>query len=437
LQEAFKAMTVGPQPRPGFISLRTMCQFRKEKTCLRALNTAMVGAVTHHQVTSGSQEAANRAKDKCRHYAERTQMQQGPICSHIFGRVLDDATNSYKFFWTQSLLSVAHTKGDQPVSVREMIARTLAAAWHTVLLFKLSLGRNDKLRDAISKVQRENGLAVRERYPLVLHAIMEAPVLNELADRLSRYVPTRFLTPWFESDLQGLPDHQKDERICSLAAEAFKQPGSVPYVLEWQGDGAFLRIDPIWRDWMRENAVILGAFADQRLTQFLQSRNPGVPGIHLKLRAPTKRDMTRGRAFWKAVAKAMVEHSENLEIRDIYSGLRLGSNFDIDHFLPWSFVVHDQLWNLVPVSQSTNSAKSDCLPDLQRYLPAFAALHREALHALQANPSLLADHVEFFSEDLATLLQKDVDWFKERYAEKLRPLSELARLQGFRAAWTL
>ena len=130
-------------------------------------------------------------------------MQQPPIGTHLFGRVLDDTTNSYKFFWTQSLLSIAHTKGDQPVSVREMIARMLASAWHTVLLFKLSLGRNDKLQDAILAVQRENCLAVGERYPVVLDAILESPVLNELVDRLSRYVPTRFLTPWFELDLQG------------------------------------------------------------------------------------------------------------------------------------------------------------------------------------------------------------------------------------------
>ena len=45
-------------------------------------------------------------------------------------------------------------------------------------------------------------------------------------------------------------------------------------------------------------------------------------------------------------------------------------SYSLDHFLPWKFVLHDQLWNPIPVSRSANSSKSDSLPSL-RYLEPF------------------------------------------------------------------
>lgn len=38
-------------------------------------------------------------------------------------------------------------------------------------------------------------------------------------------------------------------------------------------------------------------------------------------------------------------------------------NTHVDHFIPWSFVQSDQLWNLVLACPSCNSSKSDKLPN--------------------------------------------------------------------------
>ena len=32
-------------------------------------------------------------------------------------------------------------------------------------------------------------------------------------------------------------------------------------------------------------------------------------------------------------------------------------NISIDHFVPWSYVAHDELWNLTPTTRSINSTK--------------------------------------------------------------------------------
>ena len=32
-------------------------------------------------------------------------------------------------------------------------------------------------------------------------------------------------------------------------------------------------------------------------------------------------------------------------------------SYDVDHFIPWSFVMNDELWNLMPMDSSLNSSK--------------------------------------------------------------------------------
>jgi len=54
-------------------------------------------------------------------------------------------------------------------------------------------------------------------------------------------------------------------------------------------------------------------------------------------------------------------YSSQIDLISIYTGHYI-ENFDIDHFIPWSFVTHDQLWNLAPIEKSLNSSKSNKLP---------------------------------------------------------------------------
>lgn len=62
-------------------------------------------------------------------------------------------------------------------------------------------------------------------------------------------------------------------------------------------------------------------------------------------------------------------------VKDIYTGLPVNeADMSLDHFIPWSFVLHDRLWNLAPVSRSINSSKSDLLPNLDKYLESFLDL---------------------------------------------------------------
>lgn len=59
--------------------------------------------------------------------------------------------------------------------------------------------------------------------------------------------------------------------------------------------------------------------------------------------------------------------------------LLMPKEYDLDHFIPWSFVVHDQIWNLLPADSSISSSKSNKLPDLDIYLAKLAKEQQKAV----------------------------------------------------------
>ena len=57
-------------------------------------------------------------------------------------------------------------------------------------------------------------------------------------------------------------------------------------------------------------------------------------------------------------------------IYEIYNHQMLTTeDLSIDHFVPWSYVAHDEFWNLHPTTRSINSKKSNHLPDWEMYFP--------------------------------------------------------------------
>ncbi|MCF0253895.1 MAG: HNH endonuclease, partial [Duodenibacillus sp.] len=112
---------------------------------------------------------------------------------------------------------------------------------------------------------------------------------------------------------------------------------------------------------------ILRGWAESHLIHYLQQRNPGVPGIPDKLAPPAKRDIADVDRLWKAALAV------DPGLREIYSGASLdGARIEIDHFVPWSYVASDELWNLHPTLKAINSSKGNRLPDWDPYFGRLA-----------------------------------------------------------------
>ena len=123
----------------------------------------------------------------------------------------------------------------------------------------------------------------------------------------------------------------------------------------------------------------------------------------------------------------------------MYSGQAIDPHhFSLDHFLPWSFVAHDRIWNLVPTVPAINSTKSNVLPD-EHYVEKLAEYQHKGLIATYTamGHSEWQKRVEPFAIDLRLdfngLLTHET--ITSAYRDNILPLIRIARNQGFQPGW--
>lgn len=115
---------------------------------------------------------------------------------------------------------------------------------------------------------------------------------------------------------------------------------------------------------IQDNTVSILGWIQYEKVKWLQNNNPEVPGLVYKL-APMDekmRKLNHVRKLWEGIL-------ELTEVRDVFTGEVVAPKaYDVDHFIPWSFVMNDELWNLMPMDSSLNSAKSNKLPKWDPFL---------------------------------------------------------------------
>ena len=185
-----------------------------------------------------------------------------------------------------------------------------------------------------------------------------------------------------------------------------------------------IKVNPEWKDYLSANAKVLRDFCYWNLSLFLQAKNPNVPDIPNKLIKPAERnDLTKQRIkFWNLVV------NELGSVRCIYTNkeLKIGG-YELDHFIPYNFVSHDLIWNLVPIYPSYNSIKSDKLPSIDKHFEKFFDLQKKALRIIKAetpNNKFLEDYLTIFPD-----LEKN--FTKDRFKETIQPLITIAANNGF------
>src|SRR5690606_30606561 len=193
--------------------------------------------------------------------------------------------------------------------------------------------------------------------------------------RLDKYVVYRFLRPFFAAQVRGAPDWEVNRRVVELAAQSF-EGGDAPCLYRFVENGRSIGLHPRWRAYLQNNLAIVTGFCLWSLVTYLQRNNPNVPNIAGKLAEPGQRELGMARRFWRAALAVQGP------LRCVYSGELLAGVPSLDHFLPWSFVAHDLLWNIAPTAAGVNSAKSDRLPDFARYFEPFAAQQYAAVQAV-------------------------------------------------------
>ena len=358
-----------------------------------------------------------------------------------FIHMLDDTTECYKFYWLDALLKL-FSLGKTEIVFDDLINQMIADAWYSVVEYHLHLGpknasgkiMNSLERAVIKLSQLTNIPNDADRDTIILAVKENDRELHGEKDQLTKNVPYRMLSP-FMHEVKG-NDRIWDQKKRLIAyIEQLNKKECIPYQIT---NGAGLKkrvvINEEWQNFFMDNFVTISGWIEVKKVRYLQGRNPGVPGLIYKLVPENnkQRKLRYVRNLWNTII-------ETKPVYDIYSEKLLGlDDFDIDHFVPWSFVANDELWNLLPMDSSLNSSKSNNLPQW-KYFELFAKNQYMMYESAKSSEKIMDKFKKCQRDNLVMpwsmeelyIAENDREAFIKVLEEKLHPVYDSARIQGY------
>ena len=216
---------------------------------------------------------------------------------------------------------------DETISLRAMAEEYLTMYWSQVVIYRLRHSRRDAAPPVI--VQAILNTSNRERTRRLDE--LSAPARTELVGVIERVLPINVLKAFHVSKPIG-------------SAELFT----------WQKGWGEVTLTKDAVVFIRANGPVLTLIANYYWARFLARLN-AAPYIVDKLERLVPR-----RSSLDTFARHLIELGEST---CFYCNKRITEPGDmqVDHFIPWTFVFEDKLWNLVISCQRCNSSKSDAL----------------------------------------------------------------------------
>lgn len=400
--------------------------YKINKSAARDFVQAYLGDLTHTLHMASTQELPQ---------SERVNVS-------VLSQFFDNTTNSYKYLFFMSLLDIIKRRQFDtlsPINFKEIIVDMLANAWYPHNYFKLFFGPQDQIAnklDALDLVINEPILKFIDTDKKLLRKTINAQNLDDIITFISRYVPFRLIRPFFAQETKGLLDTKVNQTLIELANHQFEVTKPIyRFDSEYLKDCTAIVLHQDWVEYIAYNYSIVRGWISWEWLKYMQRCNPSTPAIANKLFPPQNREsLTNQTKYWKLI----LEHSE---INCIYSNAILKKeSLSLDHYLPWSFVAHDQLWNLIPTIPSVNSAKSNNIPSVDRYFDKFVELQHLGLSISykQMKERLWEGYIESYLSDLRIVNKNnllDLEILRGAYQSALTPLTSLAISQGFMANW--
>lgn len=356
--------------------------------------------------------------------------QSEKVNTSSLARLFDNKSESYKLFWFKAILHEV-SNGKKEISFRELIERMIVDAWYMVSEYKLNLGPADTLEKTVLYISEKEKFLPTEKEDVLLAYLQNSDdkQLKKYMKTLSLNVPYRLQAP-----LMPNPGSKVWYKVDAITDYINIQKGMMYSIEKHDSLNSRIIIDPIWMDYLYSNLGIILGWTDYNLILYLQRRNPTVPGISNKIYPPQERKLTAVTGYWKYI----IQHQP---VIDIYTDdLLTTKGISIDHFVPWSYVASDELWNLIPTIRSVNSSKSNNLPDWKVYFCRLAKTEYDAYllveHDVKAKQLFeKCSRENLNSEDIRFRLYKSGqtrEHFVGQLEEIMLPIYESAKNMGFR-----
>lgn len=336
-------------------------------------------------------------------------------------RIFDKTVATYKYYWFVSIIDLFVQSGKMRFNIWDIMVEMVIRAWYPACYFHLSFGKSDSLFDAVLELQATYQLPINIKQDELrrwLHTNRNNRNVYSVLRFLPQNVPYRFLRPWIDTS---------DDKATVIRSQTFEN--GCPYALYKEEGTMWIELNEQWLDYFQTNYIVLRDFAYWNLALFLQVRNPNVPNIPNKLiKTETRIPLYKQHEYWNFV----IQH--HADIKCIYTDkpIKIG-NYDLDHFIPWSFVSHDLIWNLIPADGSINSSKSNKLPNLDRYLPCLANMQQAAVQVCIANGfhgKILEDYLSLGCTP-QELVEMNKGTLLECFSRTYKPMNQIALNMGF------
>ena len=360
-----------------------------------------------------------------------------------FARMLNDPSQCYKFYWLEAIVNLITTTNED-LTFDQIINEMIWEAWHSVTCYHLHLGPTIRGK---SENFLEHAIGIIEKDPLLKQPtskkdVMEAIARNESELRSDKnsliiYVPYRLLSSFLD-EVSGSDPIWDSQRRLIVYFEMLNQKTPLLYtIIDGKGLQKKVHVNEYWKQLIFDNYSIITSWIQLKKIRFLQDRNPGVPGIIYKLSREnaTARKLGNARELWKSAALV-----GSLSVYDIYSGRKLDiHHFDLDHFVPWSYVVNDELWNLVPMEKRLNSSKNNKLPDWDKYFGKMAESQYKLYEVIFSHKEVRTRFEKCRRENLNTIWATERLYIEGNSREQftnilehnMKPLYDSAYLQGY------
>lgn len=297
-----------------------------------------------------------------------------------FERLLSHNDQGYKFFWLEAILELIY-QNKEIFTFEDVINEMIIGAWKMVTHYHLRLGHivrgnvENFLEHAIrilyecSKDEIGNKIPSRDRLLFLIKKYNSEIIADK--EHLIDYVPYRIIKPFLDNEGKEYVDRKSYNRLIAylnafskINNDFFYDIIEAPVPLDNK-----IRLNEEWRKFIKQNFTVVRDWVRFNKATFIQDRNPGVPGVVYKVAPEIEekhKSLKNARNLWVATVEVT-----GRPLYEIYTGHELSiAEFELDHFVPRSYVSNDELWNLTPMTKSLNSSKNNKLPD-RKFLKEF------------------------------------------------------------------
>ena len=297
----------------------------------------------------------------------------------LFNHVFSDSSrkrNTYKFGFIKALLDNLfngfNTAEGLFLSYGQIFGRFTENYWNLVVRYNLRQMRSDgrsefsRLEIILNEAVGSNPVCAFLEFDS-LDFIRKTEIIGKVADECRKYV------------------------IGAL----YEDFDGVIYSFDLNGSG--LTVNRCVYEFMLRHKSELEKLNYYAWAKFLEKINSGNAAVYLldKLEAATPR---RGDlSVYQVILRK--EFEEN---NCFYCGKKLGGRVHVDHFIPWSFVRDDKLWNFVLACPSCNEKKNNRLPKHDLLI----RIEERNRTIMQSDDSLVQKDFENYSDDLPSRIWK-------------------------------